>query len=497
MILLLILLETLTIALVPWYLSISLLRIRSTRSAQFFDHFDPATGMFVPNEILAYEYPKDTVEESSSSSTPVMASEDAALDIIAGVEDMGDHLRRIILDYTSSPESRKLTILAQFLNRMLKISSGDILPIKDRLAAGDVSKKKRAALYLQQLISLSEDVGELLWQRRRYLQSASSFDFSVGDIVKHKEYGFRGVIVASDPEPSVDVSRWDGLQHIKNPETYPFYHIIPDHGDCIDAFGAQRSSRYVCQANLEVCPLSERKIDVDLVPEWEFNSTKGLYSPPDDIKFKYGKDLGDDGLTKQCLMELRDALTKTLVAMRDSGPTGNAELDTVAKKLAVDNLMNVLRDSGDLDTSTTISDSLKEVWRAHTNGDLKDSLDTAIGALLGGKTERALALFTDLIDQDPNYAEAWNKASTCEFMLGNLDASLAAAQKTLEIIPTHFQAQNGLGLVYYEKKELPSAVDSFRKSLELDPWSPVSARLSLCLDTIEKWKRSPGPKVVE
>lgn len=475
----------------------SLLRIRSTRSAQYFDHFNPISGTFVPNEIMAYEYPEDVESSSVESLSAALKSDKAAGQIISGVEDMGDHLRRVILDYTSAPESRKLKILATFLDRILKLSSGDVLPMKDRLAAGSVSEKKRAAHYLQHLISLSEDIGELLWQRRRYLEAASSFEFSVGDVVRHKKYGFRGVIVASDPEPSVDVSRWDGLQHIKNPEMYPFYHIIADRGDTINAFGAERPSRYVCQANLEICPLSERKIDVDLEPEWEYNSAEGMYTLPEDLKFKYGRDLGDDGLTKQCLVELRDSLTRTLVAMRDGAPTGTAKLDAVAQKLSVDNLMHVLRDSQDLDTSTTISDSLKEIWRAHNNGDLKDRLDTAIGALLGGKTERALALFTDLIDEDPNYAEAWNKASTCEFMLGNLDASLAAAQKTLEIIPTHFQAQNGLGLVYYEKKELPSAVDSFRKSLELDPWSPVSARLSLCLDTLEKWKKSPGPKVVE
>ena len=80
-------------------------------------------------------------------------------------------------------------------------------------------------------------------------------------------------------------------------------------------------------------------------------------------------------------------------------------------------------------------------------------------------------------------------------MLGNLEASMAAAQTTLDILPGHFQAQNGLGLVYFEKKDFASAIECFRKSLELDPWSPVSARLALCLDSVEKWEKSPGPKI--
>ena len=452
-------------------------------------------SMFRANEVLAYEYPNDIELTKSAERTTASKSEDASVQIVVGAENMSDHLRSIILDYTSGPELRTLKILKMFLERTLKISSGDVIPVKDRMAAHTVSTRKLAAAYLQSLISLSEDIGDLLWQRRRYMQSAEKMNFSVGEIVKHTEYGFRGVIVAADPEPAVDVSRWDGLQHIKHPETYPFYHIIPDQHDCIKAFGGERPSRYVCEANLVACPIEEKAIDVDLGAEWERDASRGVYIPPDDVKFKYGIDLGDNGVTKGCLMELRDSLTRTLVAMRDESSSGRRTLDAVAEKLSVSNLMEVLKDAEDLEMATTVSDSLKEIWRMHLNGDLKYRFDEATNALLSGKTEHALALFTDLIGEDPNYAEAWNKASTCEFMLGNLEASMAAAQKTLDILPGHFQAQNGLGLVYFEKKDFASATECFRKSLELDPWSPVSARLTLCLDTIEKWEKSPGPKI--
>merc|ERR1712183_225423 len=98
----------------------------------------------------------------------------------------------------------------------------------------------------------------------------------------------------------------------------------------------------------------------------------------------------------------------------------------------------------------------------------------------------ALNIFCEVVDEDPSFADGWNKASTCEFMFGNLDASMAAAQKTLEIIPTHFKAMNGLGLVYNEKQDLNHARDNFRKCIELDPWSLGATRLSVCLDTIER-----------
>jgi tetratricopeptide (TPR) repeat protein len=128
---------------------------------------------------------------------------------------------------------------------------------------------------------------------------------------------------------------------------------------------------------------------------------------------------------------------------------------------------------------------MKVMWKAHLNLEIREKLDRANNLLYGGKTEEALALFTELVDEDPSYAEAWNRASTCEFMLGNLEASLAAAKQTVDILPTHFQALNGMGLVYTEMKELPSAVENFRKGLEIDPWSPVSSRLSSSLETLK------------
>lgn len=109
--------------------------------------------------------------------------------------------------------------------------------------------------------------------------------YTLGTIVRHKKYGFRGVIVAWDGRPVVDVSRWDGLQHIKDPHLYPFYHIIPDQNDCITIFGNERPSRYVCEENLELCPEHERTtMDVDLEPEWIYNHSDGRYEPPDDLK---------------------------------------------------------------------------------------------------------------------------------------------------------------------------------------------------------------------
>jgi hypothetical protein len=106
-------------------------------------------------------------------------------------------------------------------------------------------------------------------------------------------------------EPACEVSHWDGLEDIDNPAQYPFYHVVPDPNDTIVAFGVKRQWRYVCEANLEACPFDRRNIDVDLEPLFQFNASAGVYIPPDDIVFRHGGQLTDNGITEQCMNEIK------------------------------------------------------------------------------------------------------------------------------------------------------------------------------------------------
>ena len=87
--------------------------------------------------------------------------------------------------------------------------------------------------------------------------------------------------------------------------------------------------------------------------------------------------------------------------------------------------------------------------------------------------------------ENSDYAEVWNKIAACEFMLGNMTRSLDAANKTVDLMPMHFQAYNGKGLCEYEQHNYSAAEASFRRSLDLDPWSPVSSKLAACVDRLK------------
>ena len=282
----------------------------------------------------------------------------AANEIVSWVQALAERLAqnliRTIADTESAQESGELKLLTLFVERLTALSSGDVFSPAES-SRQTHAPSKLAIMHIQQLHNLVVNIGELLWQRRISLESNAKNKFGLGEIVRHKVFGFRGVVVAWDPTPTVDVSRWDGLQHITDPQQYPFYHIVPDQNDCIEAFGGERSWRYVCEANLEIS--RERDVEIDLEPEWLLDRSNMRYNPPADIlvslncmrlsmrnchgprsfpsenlgslcltcevaptctQFKYGGDMDDDGLTVRCLeaMKVSHAVLRKAKASR-------------------------------------------------------------------------------------------------------------------------------------------------------------------------------------
>jgi tetratricopeptide (TPR) repeat protein len=172
------------------------------------------------------------------------------------------------------------------------------------------------------------------------------------------------------------------------------------------------------------------------------------------------------------------------LAVIDPSSEQERELSSIAERLSIDNLLELLKLSDSMVAGVVFEETLKELWKVNRDPELRHKLDIGISYLLNGKKEKALVTFNELVAEDPTYAEAWNKVSTCQFMMGNMQSALEAAERTLILEPTHFQALNGLGLVQYETRRYRLAVDSFRQSLAIDPWSPVSSRLAACLDLV-------------
>ena len=81
----------------------------------------------------------------------------------------------------------------------------------------------------------------------------------------------------------------------------------------------------------------------------------------------------------------------------------------------------------------------------------------------------ALKLFTDIIKEDPKWAEGWNKRATLLFIMGNYEKSLDDIEKVLDLEPRHFGALSGRAQIYLSYKQYEKAIDDLRKAKSIYP----------------------------
>jgi len=82
---------------------------------------------------------------------------------------------------------------------------------------------------------------------------------------------------------------------------------------------------------------------------------------------------------------------------------------------------------------------------------------------------KAIETFTDVIKDDPNWAEAWNKRATVLYLMGEYELSQADIDKVLELEKRHFGALSGQGLVQTALKNYQKAIDSYIEAHKVHP----------------------------
>mmetsp|Transcript_29117 Transcript_29117/g.78072 ORF Transcript_29117/g.78072 Transcript_29117/m.78072 type:complete len:242 (+) Transcript_29117:549-1274(+) len=117
-------------------------------------------------------------------------------------------------------------------------------------------------------------------KRREESLNRDGVEFSIGDVLLHKKFGYRGVVCGWDRRPVTDVSSWNGVQGLPSGSEQPFYHIIPDTNDITEAEPRSRSDfRYCAQENLSLLPPVECRVTNDAVTRIfdEFIPSEGPY----------------------------------------------------------------------------------------------------------------------------------------------------------------------------------------------------------------------------
>jgi len=137
----------------------------------------------------------------------------------------------------------------------------------------------------------------------------------------------------------------------------------------------------------------------------------------------------------------------------------------------LDNLFTELKLAQNNNDARRLENEIWLRWLNAPDATAADLLSQVSAAMSAGRYPFALQLCNQLVDTNPNFAEAWNKRATIHYLLGNHGQSIADIKQTLMLEPRHFGALSGLGLIFMASSNFEAALDAFSAVLELSPGS--------------------------
>ena len=138
----------------------------------------------------------------------------------------------------------------------------------------------------------------------------------------------------------------------------------------------------------------------------------------------------------------------------------NAELDKLFLELKKNNPS----------LSSKVAQQIWMLWSTHPSDQkLTSILDEGSRLIQDQQLNRAIDVFTEAIELDPTWAEAWNKRATVFYMVGEFQKSQNDIDKVLELEERHFGALAGQGMVNIQLKNYDKAKRSYQKAQEIYP----------------------------
>ncbi|MCC7192621.1 MAG: tetratricopeptide repeat protein [Phycisphaeraceae bacterium] len=83
--------------------------------------------------------------------------------------------------------------------------------------------------------------------------------------------------------------------------------------------------------------------------------------------------------------------------------------------------------------------------------------------------QEAIKSFGEATRIDPHFAEAYNQCAIAHSFLGQWRESIDDCQRTLQNLPTHYGALNGMGHCHTQLGDLRQALDCYKRALGINP----------------------------
>ena len=142
----------------------------------------------------------------------------------------------------------------------------------------------------------------------------------------------------------------------------------------------------------------------------------------------------------------------------------------IAEDLVLDSLFTSLQETQDAGDAQRLTSEIWSRWSTHpTEETLTSRLQRGASMMSQGDYVHAEAIFSNIIDEDPAFAEAWNKRATIYYIQGKIALSRADIAQTLLLEPRHFGALAGLGMIELSLGNLQGALRAYEQAVSVNP----------------------------
>jgi tetratricopeptide (TPR) repeat protein len=113
--------------------------------------------------------------------------------------------------------------------------------------------------------------------------------------------------------------------------------------------------------------------------------------------------------------------------------------------------------------------TLWRIWCESGDPEIDHLLSEGVEAMQGQDLKKAIAVFTQIIERRPAFAEGWNKRATARYVAHDFSGAVEDCVETLARNPNHFGALSGQGLCHMALGQYRQAAALFRRALEVYP----------------------------
>ena len=141
-----------------------------------------------------------------------------------------------------------------------------------------------------------------------------------------------------------------------------------------------------------------------------------------------------------------------------------------SQKVILNNLFDQLQIINNSKSAALLEQKIWSIWNEHPSDfKLTEKLEFGTELMQYGDYNYALKVFSNVLESDPKWSEAWNKRATVYFLMSQFTNSLDDIDKVLNIEPRHFGALSGQARIFIKQKKYEKAIESIERALKFYP----------------------------